>query len=173
MIPCYICGKDASTVWTKGFAPAPDSQKMALCAEHNTPENRVKVIRAWHKLLEQDVIARTEVAQFKADAPSLKTANVHFTGGGMLSFVCTECAPTPQGTLRIQTPDGGQTFVPMQHIREYTVLPYLPEEKPRTNRETTQQPAALAFPASQRVALAGASSQDPQKIEEIEAVAVK
>lgn len=158
MIPCYICGKDASTVWIKGFAPAPDSQKLALCAEHNTPENRVKVSNAWHDLLEQDLTALTEVARYKVDAPSLKTANVHFAGGGLLSFVCTDCAPTPQGTLCIHTPDDSQTFIPMQHIREYTVRPYIPEESPRKTAPGLPLQEAPAFPASRSAAIAGAPS---------------
>lgn len=124
MIPCYVCGKDASTGWTKGFVPAPDSQKLALCPEHNTPDNRLAVVNAWHTLLEREAAIMTGIAEFRAAAPSLQTATVHFTGGGMLSFTCLSCSPTEQGTLCIESPDGARNFIPMQHIREYSVRPY-------------------------------------------------
>ncbi|MDR0338677.1 MAG: hypothetical protein LBH65_00190 [Desulfovibrio sp.] len=105
MIPCHVCGKDASTGWTKGFAPAPDSQKLALCAEHNTKENRLAVVKAWQALFLRNIAVMTDIAQRK-QAPSLHVATIHFSGGGMLSFTCTSCVPTPQGTLRITSPDG-------------------------------------------------------------------
>ena len=129
MIPCHICGKDASTGWTKGFIPAPDSQKLALCPEHDTARNRVIVSRTWRSLNEREISAMTSVAKHKA-SPVLQVVSVHFTGGGMLSFTCTACAPTAQGTLRIDDADGKQTFVPMQHIREYTVRPFTETETP-------------------------------------------
>ena len=92
MIPCHICGKDASTGWTKGFIPAPDSQKMALCAEHDTPKNRLLVSRAWRDVNAREIAAVTSVARHKA-SPALHVVSVHFTGGGMLSFTCTACTP--------------------------------------------------------------------------------
>lgn len=123
MIPCHVCGKDASTGWTKGFVPAPDSQKMALCAEHDTPQNRLLVSRAWRDVNAREIAAATSVARHKA-SPALYVVSVHFTGGGMLSFACTACTPTAQGTLRIDDADGKQTYIPMQHIREYTIRPH-------------------------------------------------
>ncbi len=125
MILCHICRKDASTGWSKGFAPAPDSQKLALCAEHDTPENRLSVCRAWQAMQEQDLAAFNLLTRHKA-APNILTATVHFSGGGMLTFSCTAVTPTSQGTLRIDQLDGTQTFIPMQHIREYAVHPHIP-----------------------------------------------
>ena len=122
MIPCHICGKDASTGWIKGFIPAPDSQKMALCAEHDNAKNRTQVIRAWRALHERDIVSMTTAARHKA-AAALQVASVHFTGGGMLSFICTACTPTDTGTLRIDDADGNNTFIPLQHVREYTLRP--------------------------------------------------
>ena len=126
MIPCYICGKDASTCWIKGFTPAPDSQKLALCAEHDNEKNRLAVANAWHAMLAEELAASMSIARQKA-SPLLQTANIRFSGGGMLSFPCTTCTPTAQGTLRIDGPDGSQTFIPLQHIREYSLRPSLPE----------------------------------------------
>ena len=128
MIPCFICGNDASTGWTQGFAPSPDSQKLALCAEHDNPQNRVLAEQAWLKKQKADLAAFTLVARQKA-SPAVQLASVHFTGGGMLSFTCIDAVPTPQGTLRIEQLDGTQTFIPMQHIREYALRPYIPDEE--------------------------------------------
>lgn len=129
MIPCYICGKDASTGWTKGFTPAPDSQKLALCPVHDTPDNRLRVIKEWQEMLLSDIQAVTSIAKHKTSAPTLQMATVRFTGGGMLSLPCLSCAPTSQGTLRLVMPDDSQTFIPMQHIREYSLRPVYPEKE--------------------------------------------
>lgn len=125
MIPCYVCTKDASTGWTVGFSPAPDSQKLALCAAHDTPENREYLKQAWEKLQQKELSAFALLSRQKA-SPVVQVATVHFSGGGMLSFTCTAVTPTEQGTLRIEQLDGTQTFIPMQHIREYSLHPYLP-----------------------------------------------
>jgi hypothetical protein len=123
MIPCYICNSDASAGWTTGFAPAPDSQKLALCPVHDTPENRHKVEAAWRALQEKDMAAYAKLTRQKA-APKTQVATVRFAGGGMLSFTCTSAEPTPQGTLRIEQEDGSQTFIPMRHINNYSLRPY-------------------------------------------------
>ena len=148
MIPCYVCGKDASTGWTKGFVPAPDSQKLALCPEHNTPDNRLAVVKAWRALLEREAAVLTGIAGFKAAAPSLQTATVHFTGGGMLSFTCLSCSPTAQGTLCIESPDGARNFIPMQHIREYSVRPYAADTAKATPDKDMRTPQAVFPPSS-------------------------
>lgn len=133
MIPCYVCGRDASTGWTKGFTPAPDSQKLALCAEHNNAENRRAVALAWQELLRRGIESATNLARHKAE-PSAQVVTVHFTGGGLLSFTCLKAAPTEHGTLCIEAPDGSRTYVPMQHVREYVLRPVIhsperPEQK--------------------------------------------
>ena len=129
MIPCYICKKDASTGWTLGFVPAPDSQKLALCSLHDTPENRLSVSEAWKALREADISSFSQVSKQKA-APTERMLVVHFSGGGMLSFNCTAAVPTDQGTLRIDQLDGTQTFSPTQHIREYSTHPSAFSDRP-------------------------------------------
>lgn len=124
MIPCHICGKDASTGWIKGFAPAHDSQKMALCAEHNTQDNRLAVAVAWQNMLRRDIALATSLARQRAESEP-QVLSVHFTGGGMLSFTCVDCQATPHGSLRIEAADGSQTFIPLQHVREYVLRPLL------------------------------------------------
>lgn len=148
MIPCYICGRDASTGWTKGFTPAPDSQKYALCPEHDTADNRLIVIKKWQDMLSQDIQAMTSVAQHKAAAPSIRMATVRFTGGGMLSLPCLSCAPTSQGTLRLVMPDDSQTFIPMQHIREYSLRPCYPVKEPEEKVSVPTAPLPPMIPES-------------------------
>lgn len=127
MLPCFVCGNDASTGWIKGFAPSPDSQKLALCAEHNTAANRLAVANAWKEALRKDIAGQIAVAGHKM-RPCIQTATVRFMAGGLLSFLCTACAPTEQGTLRIDHPDGERTFIPLQHIRAYSLRPCMPED---------------------------------------------
>lgn len=123
MIPCFICGKDASTGWVKGYTPAPDSQKVALCAEHDTVDNRIAAARAWYMQLKSELGMMADAAHRKGE-PLQQMATIHFTAGGMVSFPCTACEPTPHGTLCIEAPDGARTYVPMEHIHEYSVRPY-------------------------------------------------
>ena len=136
MIPCQICGKDASLGWITGLPPAPDSQKMALCAEHDTPANRAMVSREWQKMLAGDIAAATTIARHKADVDAKSVLiNVRFTGGGMLSFTGIGCKPTEQNTLRIEEADGRLTFIPLQQVREYTVSPALPLPDTNTGKK--------------------------------------
>jgi hypothetical protein len=120
VIPCRICGRDASTGRVRGFVPAPDSQKLALCPEHDTAKNRAAMERDWQALLEKDMALALSLAGHKA-APRVHAVTVRFLGGGTLAFTCLSCSPTPQNTLRVEKTDGTQTFIPMRHIRDYTV----------------------------------------------------
>jgi len=142
MLSCFICGADASAGWVKGFTPAPDSQKLALCPAHDNEENRLAVAAAWQILLNNDIAGQLAVARYRAK-PKLQTATVRFMAGGMLSFLCLSCAPTEQGTLRIEHPDGEQTFIPMQHVREYSLRPSLPEDKDSEEAEYSAPDTSL------------------------------
>lgn len=122
MIPCFICKEDASTNWVLGFVPAPDSQKMALCALHATPANQAVVAKEWKKRLEAAIGTANTVTEGKtASLPQLLT--VRFTGGGLLTYACSGSSVTEQGSLRVDELDGKHTFIPMQHIRTYTISP--------------------------------------------------
>lgn|GEM_PF-5477798 len=89
--------------------------------------NRLAVTDAWEEMIRRDIAGQLAVARYRVN-PILQTACVRFTAGGMLSFLCTACTPTAQGTLRIDHPDGEHTFIPMQHVREYSLRPSIPEE---------------------------------------------
>ncbi len=122
MIPCRVCEKDASTGWVKGFTPAPDSQKMALCKNHDTPENRALVTKAWHEAQVRALARTASVAAHKAgDMPMM--VQVRFAAGGMLTFTCRACFPTEHKSLCLESLDGSRTYIPLEHIREYVVRP--------------------------------------------------
>jgi len=128
MIPCWKCGRNASTGWTKGFAPAEDSQKLALCPLHDNGENRLALEDAWRALLQAHISAVMNIARHKA-SPRLQVISVHFLEGGTLSFTCLSCSATSHDALCIEAPDGAKTYIPLRHIRDYTLRLYLPEDK--------------------------------------------
>lgn len=124
MIPCHICGKDAGPGGRiKGFVPAPDSQKLALCPEHDTPENRKKLRADWHLMMLRSIRTATEVTAHQTLRGKLRFLHIQFTGGGSLNMPCVDAAPTDHGTLKVTTPEGALSFFPMQHIRRYDLSP--------------------------------------------------
>lgn len=133
MIPCMVCGKDASTSWVYGFSPAPDSLKAGLCAAHDTPKNREYVIGRWQRDREREIGIAGEVSLYKA-APNVRKLLVHYLGGGSATFVCTGFQALGHdieggaGSLRIDELDGGQTFIPLAHVKKYTAYPMRPDE---------------------------------------------
>lgn len=93
---------------------------MALCARHDNANNRDLVSSSWQQFLRKGLAEQIGQAQSRG-GNALQQATVRFLAGGMLSFLCTTCEPTPQGTLRIVSAQGESTFIPLQHIREFTV----------------------------------------------------
>lgn len=116
MIPCQVCGKDASLNWVAGFPPAPDSMKMGLCSEHDSKVMREKVFKAWQKMLAKS-IQLSSLDNFKKE----KKVNVLFSSGSSMSFLCIKCEPTQHNTLQIMEKTGESTFIPLDKIRSYTV----------------------------------------------------
>lgn len=127
MIPCYVCGKDASLGWVKGFVPAPDSEKMALCAEHDTEENRRRLLTAWHLFMVRGMQAATRIAAFQAIRDGLHLLTVHFSAGGSVSMPCVGVTKTEHGSLKAQGLDGGTSFFPIAQIRKYDLTPLPPD----------------------------------------------
>jgi hypothetical protein len=123
MIPCQICGLDASTGWIAGLPPSPDSQKLALCARHDTPKNRHLLEEIWISYITRSIAAAESIARYRASPPARKIITVRFSAGGVLSFTGARCSPTEHGTLCIEEEDGSQTYIPMIQVRDYTVCP--------------------------------------------------
>ncbi len=133
MIPCMICGKDASTSWVYGFSPAPDSLKAGLCRAHDSPKNRELAIARWQEDREREIEIAEEVSLYKA-APNVKKLVVHYIGGGIATFSCigfqamTHDIKGGAGSLRIDELNGRQTFIPMAHVKKYTAYPMRTDE---------------------------------------------
>ena len=129
MLPCAICGKDAANGWVAGYVPAPDSQKMALCAAHDSPENRMRLQQAWNEAMRQEFITSARIAAYQAARTSLSLLTIYFSSGGTVSLPCLSCSQTSHNTLKVHNRDGSVSFFPMQQIRRYDVAP-LPEDMP-------------------------------------------
>lgn len=121
MIPCHVCGKDAALGWVAGFPPAPDSQKMGLCPAHDTESEREKVFTLWQEMLTRRIGAKSSFS----DGPVVQEfqITVLYSGGGSMSFICEQHSVTPHGTLQLHQKGGGSTFIPLHHIKSYTVRP--------------------------------------------------
>ncbi len=161
MLPCFICGKDASTGWIKGFVPSPDSQKLALCREHDIPENRGKVIHEWFKLMKANyqTLATVEAQRGNRAAtggegpsgtdPGLpRLMHIRFVVGGYMSLPCLKYEVTPNGTLEVETPEGRLQSFPLQHVKSYELsssaavpsAPYKASEAPAGDTEQAAEP---------------------------------
>lgn len=122
MLPCQVCGRDAGTGWIEGFPPAPDSQKLALCREHDTPENRKLLRLAWQKMFKSSVDEFNRMEAFRSgDAQNLLT--LYFTGGGSIALPCLGVAPAEPDSLKVTGLDGTVSFFPMRQVRRYTLNP--------------------------------------------------
>ena len=125
MIPCHRCGKDAAPGWIVGFPPAPDSQKMGLCAEHDSEAARQEVLALWQTTLGRRMVEST--ASPGIDRMGELLVTVLFSNGGKLSFLCLQCAPTAHNSLELTEKNGNSTFIPMDQIKAYTVKKVSPK----------------------------------------------
>lgn len=119
MIPCLACGADASTGWVHGFLPSPDSLKLGLCREHDSPDNRKLVKAAWRSLMEREIRVMNELSGYKAGAPVRWRLDIAFIDGGEVTLECLHCAPTQHGTLQVLLPDRTLRFYPLAQVRRY------------------------------------------------------
>ncbi|MDL2285121.1 hypothetical protein LJB93_00060 [Desulfovibrio sp. OttesenSCG-928-F07] len=129
MIPCHVCGKNAETCWVIGFPPAPDSQKMGLCSQHNTPANRLMVQELWQGFIQKQI---GDFTRFEASKQGgvVQFLSIYFTGGGSISIPCSAYSASDNNTLKITTPNGEIIFFPLVQVRNYAVTPLdiAPEE---------------------------------------------
>ena len=133
MIPCLICGKDSGTHYVTGFVPAPDSQKMALCAQHDAPENRRKLHALWQATMEESIRRMTANAAYLVTRSRLRMLTISFSGGGSLSLPCLDCSVTDHNALKVTAPNGSLSFFPMQHIRRYDLHAVFTEQAETSN----------------------------------------
>jgi hypothetical protein len=74
----------------------------------------------------------TKNAAYFATRGSLYMVSIYFNAGGSLSLPCLEASVTEQNTLKVTAPDGSLSFLPMQHIKRYDLMPMQPESVEKT-----------------------------------------
>lgn len=122
MIPCYICGKDIGGGWSIGFPPAPDSEKMGLCREHDLASHRQRVQKSWQDLIYKRLQENTQNIALRAgDVPQL--LSIYFTGGGAVSLPCSSFTVIDGKTLKVITPVGEHIYFPLNQVRNYALSP--------------------------------------------------
>lgn len=121
MVPCFICGKDATGGFIHGFVPAPDSQKVGLCPEHNSLENKKKAILHWIVSMKAEVASGNEHKAYRIKAPLHYLLTIRYTDGGVSSIPCLQWEVTDNSTLQIIRSDKTLTFIPLLHIRQFDV----------------------------------------------------
>lgn len=147
MIPCYVCGKEIGGGWCIGFPPAPDSQKMGLCREHDIASHRLRVQRAWQDLMRKNLEENTKKTAYRAgDIPQL--LSIYFTGGGAISVPCSSFSVVEGKTLKVITPGGENIYFPLGQVRNYALSPLAQEEN--APRDARVEQAQLEEEARQR-----------------------
>ncbi len=134
MIPCHVCGKNAETAWVIGFPPAPDSQKMGLCAEHDNPKSRLQVQNAWQELIYSRIAELNRIEAFRQGG-DLQLLSLYFIGGGSISIPCAFFSLTDNNTLKITTHGGELIFFPLAQVRNYALTPLDPAQTAEAARE--------------------------------------
>lgn len=121
MINCLICGKDAASGWITGLPPAPDSQKVGLCLEHDTPENRVRAEKRWREIISQAVEIEQDGEELHHHGVPVQplTLEIMFIDGGRIEVPCKSFRPTDEDILEVTTPEGRLAFYPLRHIRRF------------------------------------------------------
>ena len=150
MIPCYVCGKDIGGGWYIGYPPAPDSQKVGLCREHDLTSHRKRAQRAWQELMRKSLEDGVKNSAYKSsDIPQL--LSIYFTGGGSISLPCSSFSIVDGKTLKIITPGGENIFFPLGQVRNYALSP-LTRDEPQTPRQAGSADAGLEAEALARSA---------------------
>ena len=121
MIPCFICGKDSSGGWIAGLTPAPDSQKVGLCPQHDNIPNREDALLAWETNLAGEIEMQLENRKWESGGSPVRLV-IHFLGGGNQVVPCRSYGVVDGNTLETIDADGEHRFFPLQHVRSYHVL---------------------------------------------------
>lgn len=137
MVTCHVCGKNAVSGWIYGIPPAPDRQKLGLCPQHDTTENRRIVRRQWIRLMEEEA-SRAMARRPGDDKPHGYEVEIDFMDGGRRTIACKAYDVMEKQDLLAITAEDEAVFYPLQHIRTFRVRPLslLPRHTKDTDRET-------------------------------------
>ncbi len=149
MVRCHVCGKEVISGWICGIVPAHDTDKLGLCPEHDTVQNRAAVEQAWEGMLTEALRATLERARRTVKTAVCHDVRIVFIDGGIKYVRCTSFDVNDAKDLLILTLDGEYEFYPLQHIRTFTTQETrLEAEEARSGEETAAQslPAAPLKP---------------------------
>ncbi|MFV0423300.1 hypothetical protein [Oleidesulfovibrio sp.] len=119
MIPCHVCGQDASTHWILGLTPSCDSFKTGLCTIHDNEENRAAASKAWQKFMYSEV-SKTIRLQASGHKPQY-TLTVRYADGGSESMPCLFYSIFENMALQVTPPEGPTRFYLLRYIKSYEV----------------------------------------------------
>ena len=121
MVPCHICGKDSTGGWIAGLPPAPDSQKVGLCPEHDNISNREIALQAWQARLNTEIEMQLDNRKWESGGLPFKLV-IHFLSGGNVIVPCQSFGIVDGNTLETIDAQGEHKFFPLQHVRSYHVI---------------------------------------------------
>lgn len=147
MIPCHICGKDCTGGFIHGFVPAPDSQKVGLCPEHNTLENKKQAILHWIIRTKEDIAELNKENARKLKAPVSYNLTIRYSDGGVVQLPCLSWEVTDSATLQVLRTDRSLTFIPLHHVRQFDVHENTPVQNGRPSPSTPKNNAAGTPPS--------------------------
>ena len=123
MVRCQICGKEVFSGWICGVVPADDKFKLGLCQEHDTPENRAMVDKAWEELMVEELgkaVQPAAEAKAKTRARGYEVT-VNFLDGGVKILQTRAYNVSEEQDLLVLNENGIFEFYPLQHIRTFKV----------------------------------------------------
>lgn len=139
MVKCQICGAEVFSGWICGIVPAADKDKLGLCADHDTPENRALVQERWEKFMREQMRSTLEQRR-KEEKPVVRYAvRINFLGGGVKTLTCRAYDVNQDKDLLVLNEEGELDFYPLQHIRNFTVHEVTVED---VEAKTADDPAA-------------------------------
>lgn len=123
MVPCQVCGKDATGGWIHGFVPSPDSLKVGLCPEHDTQAARRVMKAHWRKLMQREIAAYNTTNEQQHGRVEQQMLALRFVDGGTQEFVCAGCTVQAGVTLQVLLPDGTLRFFPVSRLQQWQLTP--------------------------------------------------
>ncbi len=123
MIPCHVCGKDASNHWTLGLTPSSDSLKTGLCAEHDSQEHRSAAAKAWEHHMRHEISRTIDLQARGQGAAASYVLTIFYSGGGTEQVKCATHAIFEDMALQVTTPDGNIRCYLLRYIKSFEISP--------------------------------------------------
>lgn len=121
MIPCHICGQDASTNWVLGLTPSSDCLKTGLCIAHDNEKNRAAATKAWQKFMHDEVAKAIHIHSAGHSHQAYYTLTVRYSDGGSESMSCISHSIFEDMALQVTPPSGATRFYLLRYIKSFEV----------------------------------------------------